>query len=239
MGMTMTQKILAKHAGLDSVTAGQLIEANVDLTLANDITGPVAIREMEKAGFEQGVRQHQDCAGNGPLRTEQGHQVRRAVSASAASFRKKYNIVNFFDVGAMGIEHALLPEKGLTAPGELHHRRGQPHLHLRRAGRVLDRRRFHRPRGRHGDRQGVVQGAERDQVRAHRQAEPVGIRQGRDPAHHRQDRRGRRAVQVDGVRRRGRRTRCPWTTASPSATWRSRPVRRTASSRWTTRRWTT
>lgn len=53
MGMTMTQKILAKHAGLDSVTAGQLIEANVDLTLANDITGPVAIREMEKAGFSK------------------------------------------------------------------------------------------------------------------------------------------------------------------------------------------
>ena len=53
MGMTMTQKILAKHAGLDSVTAGQLIEANVDLTLANDITGPVAIREMEKAGFDK------------------------------------------------------------------------------------------------------------------------------------------------------------------------------------------
>ena len=52
MGMTMTQKILAKHAGLESVTAGQLIEANVDLTLANDITGPVAIREMEKAGFD-------------------------------------------------------------------------------------------------------------------------------------------------------------------------------------------
>ena len=51
MGMTMTQKILAKHAGLESVTAGQLIEANVDLTLANDITCPVAIREMEKAGF--------------------------------------------------------------------------------------------------------------------------------------------------------------------------------------------
>ena len=51
MGMTMTQKILAKHAGLESVTAGQLIEANVDLTLANDITGPVAIREMEKAGL--------------------------------------------------------------------------------------------------------------------------------------------------------------------------------------------
>ena len=53
MGMTMTQKILAKHAGLESVEAGQLIEANVDLTLANDITGPVAIREMDKAGFDK------------------------------------------------------------------------------------------------------------------------------------------------------------------------------------------
>ena len=73
MGMTMTQKILAKHAGLESVTAGQLIEANVDLTLANDITGPVAIREMEKAGLRQGVRQHQDRARNGPFCTEQGY----------------------------------------------------------------------------------------------------------------------------------------------------------------------
>ena len=53
MAMTMTQKILARHAGLDSVSTGQLIEANLDLTLANDITGPVAIREMEKAGFEK------------------------------------------------------------------------------------------------------------------------------------------------------------------------------------------
>ena len=73
MGMTMTQKILAKHAGLESVTAGQLIEANVDLTLANDITGPVAIREMEKAGFDKVFDQHEDRAGNGPLCTEQGY----------------------------------------------------------------------------------------------------------------------------------------------------------------------
>ena len=53
MAMTMTQKILASHAGLESVTAGQLIEANLDLTLANDITGPVAIREMEQSGFDK------------------------------------------------------------------------------------------------------------------------------------------------------------------------------------------
>ena len=70
MAMTMTQKILAKHAGLDAVTAGQLIEAQVDLTLANDITGPVAIREMEKAGFDKVFDTHQDRACYGPLCTE-------------------------------------------------------------------------------------------------------------------------------------------------------------------------
>ncbi len=118
MGMTMTQKILAKHAGLESVTAGQLIEADVDLTLANDITGPVAIREMEKAGFDRVfdktkialVMDH--FAPNKDIKSaEQCLECRE--------FAKKYDIVNFFDVGAMGIEHALLPEKGLTAPGEL------------------------------------------------------------------------------------------------------------------------
>ncbi|GAB2044714.1 3-isopropylmalate dehydratase large subunit [Agathobaculum sp. TL06] len=118
MGMTMTQKILAKHAGLESVEAGQLIEANVDLTLANDITGPVAIREMEKAGFDKVfdrtkialVMDH--FAPNKDIKSaEQCLECRE--------FAKKHQIVNFYDVGAMGIEHALLPEKGLTAPGEL------------------------------------------------------------------------------------------------------------------------
>lgn len=118
MGMTMTQKILAKHAGLESVTAGQLIEANVDLTLANDITGPVAIREMEKAGFDK-------VFDNTKIALVMDHFAPNKDIKSAEQclecreFSKKYNIVNFFDVGAMGIEHALLPEKGLTAPGEL------------------------------------------------------------------------------------------------------------------------
>lgn len=230
MGMTMTQKILAKHAGLESVTAGQLIEANVDLTLANDITGPVAIREMEKAGFDK-------VFDNTKIALVMDHFAPNKDIKSAEQclecreFSKKYNIVNFFDVGAMGIEHALLPEKGLTAPGELIIGADSHTWHLRCTGRILDRRRFYRSRRRHGDRQGMVQGAERHQVCAHRQAEPVGIRQGRYPAHHRQDRRGRRAVQVDGVRRRGRTRAVHGTTASPSATWRSRPVRRTASSR--------
>ena len=118
MGMTMSQKILAKHAGLESVTAGQLIEANVDLTLANDITGPVAIREMEKAGFDK-------VFDNTKIALVMDHFAPNKDIKSAEQclecreFSKKYNIVNFFDVGAMGIEHALLPEKGLTAPGEL------------------------------------------------------------------------------------------------------------------------
>ena len=116
MGMTVTQKILAKHAGLESVTAGQLIEANVDLTLANDITGPVAIREMEKAGFDK-------VFDNTKIALVMDHFAPNKDIKSAEQclecreFSKKYNIVNFFDVGAMGIEHALLPEKGLVGPG--------------------------------------------------------------------------------------------------------------------------
>lgn len=118
MGMTMTQKILARHAGLEAVTAGQLIEAKVDLTLANDITGPVAIREMEKAGFDN-VFDHTKVvlvmdhfAPNKDIKSaEQCLECRE--------FARKHGIVHFYDVGRMGIEHALLPEKGLTAPGEL------------------------------------------------------------------------------------------------------------------------
>lgn len=118
MGMTMTQKILARHAGMEAVTAGQLIEANVDLTLANDITGPVAIREMEKAGFDK-------VFDNTKIALVMDHFAPNKDIKSAEQcmgcrqFSKKHGIVNFFDVGAMGIEHALLPEKGLVAPGEL------------------------------------------------------------------------------------------------------------------------
>lgn len=118
MAMTMTQKILASHAGLESVTVGQLIEANLDLTLANDITGPVAIREMEKAGFEHVfdktkialVMDH--FAPNKDIKSAE-------QCLTCRNFSGKHKIVNFFDVGQMGIEHALLPEKGLVGPGEL------------------------------------------------------------------------------------------------------------------------
>lgn len=117
MGMTMTQKILAAHAGLDSVKAGQLIEAKLDLVLGNDITTPVAINEFEKCGacsvFDRErialVLDH--FTPNKDIKSaEQSRQVR--------NFAKKYNIKNFFDVGCMGIEHALLPEAGLVGPGD-------------------------------------------------------------------------------------------------------------------------
>ena len=118
MAMTMTQKILAKHAGLPSVQAGQLIEASVDLTLANDITGPVAIREMEKAGFDTVFDREKIAlvmdhfAPNKDIKSAE-------QCLTCREFAKKHYITHFYDVGDMGVEHALLPEKGLTAPGEL------------------------------------------------------------------------------------------------------------------------
>lgn len=117
MGMTMTQKILAAHAGLEQVEAGQLIETELDLVLGNDITSPVAINEFEKCGagsvFDKDkialVLDH--FTPNKDIKAAQQCKQTR-------EFASKYNISNFFDVGEMGIEHALLPEKGLVGPGD-------------------------------------------------------------------------------------------------------------------------
>ena len=117
MGMTMTQKILAAHAGLEEVVPGQLIRAKLDMVLGNDITSPVAINEFEKAGFDQVfdkskvsmVMDH--FTPNKDIKAaEQCRQCR--------TFAKSFGIENFYDVGAMGVEHALLPEKGLVAAGD-------------------------------------------------------------------------------------------------------------------------
>ncbi len=118
MGMTMTQKILAKAAGLESVQVGQLIEARLNLVMGNDITTPVAITEFEKAGFTQVfdkdhiaiVLDHYT-----PCKDIKSAQLCK----TAREFAKKHSITNFFDVGHMGVEHALIPEKGLAAPGEV------------------------------------------------------------------------------------------------------------------------
>ena len=114
----MTQKILANHAGLDQVSAGQLIRAKVDLVLGNDITAPVAIIEFEKAGIEQ-VFDREKIAlvmdhftPNKDIKAAEQCKVVR-------TFAKKYQITNFFDVGKVGVEHALLPEMGLVKPGDL------------------------------------------------------------------------------------------------------------------------
>ena len=118
MGMTMTQKILAAHAGLESVRAGQLIMAKLDLVLGNDITSPVAINEFNKNGFD-GVFDKDKIAlvmdhfaPNKDIKAAQQCKQCR-------TFAKAYGISNYYDVGEMGIEHALLPEKGLVGPGEL------------------------------------------------------------------------------------------------------------------------
>ncbi len=117
MGMTMTQKILAKHAGVERVEAGQLVAVSLDMVLANDITAPVGIKEFNKTGrsvFDKNkialVMDH--FTPNKDIKAAQQCKLVREFAA-------KHGIVNFFDVGEMGIEHALLPEKGLVTAGNV------------------------------------------------------------------------------------------------------------------------
>lgn len=117
MGMTMTQKILAAHAGKASVAAGELIEAKQDLVLGNDVTTPVAITEFENAGFTKVFDKDKIAIVLDHFTPCKDINAAK-LSLQARTFAKKHNITNFFDVGTMGIEHALLPEKGLIAAGE-------------------------------------------------------------------------------------------------------------------------
>ncbi len=118
MGMTMTQKILADHAGLDSVKAGQLIMAKLDIVLGNDITTAVAIPEFEKTGAtevydnEKVVIVLDHFTPNKDIKAAEQCKVSR-------EFAYKHNIKHFYDVGDMGIEHVILHEKGIVAPGEV------------------------------------------------------------------------------------------------------------------------
>ena len=117
MGMTMTQKILAAHAGLPEVHAGELIEAKLDIVLGNDVTTPVAIGVFEKAGFTEvfdkdriviALDHYTPCK-----------DIKSAeLCVTAREFAKKHNITHLYDVGTVGIEHALLPEQGLVGPGD-------------------------------------------------------------------------------------------------------------------------
>jgi len=118
MGMTMTQKILAAHAGLSEVKAGQLIEADLDLVLGNDITSPVAIHEMEKMKVN-GVFD-KDKIALVPDHFVPNKDIKSAEHCKCVrQFAKKNEITNYFEVGEMGIEHALLPEKGLVVAGDV------------------------------------------------------------------------------------------------------------------------
>ena len=118
MGMTMTQKILAAHAGLDKVEAGQLIEADLDLVLGNDITSPVAIKEIEKMKVN-GVF-HKDKIALVPDHFVPNKDIKSAEHCKCVrEFARRNEITNYFEVGEMGIEHALLPEKGLTVAGDV------------------------------------------------------------------------------------------------------------------------
>ncbi len=117
MGMTMTQKILARHAGLDSVRPGQLIQAKLDLVLGNDITTPVAINEFEAAGFDKVFDKSRIALVMDHFTPNK--DIKAATQCKQCrTFARKFDIDHWYDVGTMGIEHALLPEQGLVAPGE-------------------------------------------------------------------------------------------------------------------------
>ena len=118
MGMTMSQKILAYHAGLDSVKAGQLSNAELDMVLGNDITSPVAVKEFGKAGFS--CVKCRDRVSMVMDHFTPNKDIKAAEQVKTVrNFANQYGIENFFDVGEMGIEHALLPEKGLVGAGDL------------------------------------------------------------------------------------------------------------------------
>jgi 3-isopropylmalate/(R)-2-methylmalate dehydratase large subunit len=118
MGMTMSQKVLASHAGLSEVKPGQLIEADLDMVLGNDITSPVAIRELDK--FKKKTVFDKDKIALVPDHFVPNKDIKSAENcACLRHFAKENRITNYFEVGQMGIEHALLPEKGLVTAGDL------------------------------------------------------------------------------------------------------------------------
>jgi 3-isopropylmalate/(R)-2-methylmalate dehydratase large subunit len=118
MGMTMIEKILAAHSDQDQVKVGEIVNARVDMVLGNDITSPVAIKEFNKIGVDKVFDKERIAlvpdhfAPNKDIKAAEQVKVVR-------EFAQKYDITNYFEVGQMGIEHVLLPEKGLTLPGEI------------------------------------------------------------------------------------------------------------------------
>ena len=117
-GMTMTQKILAAHAGLDKVEAGQLIKARLDMVLGNDITTPVAVKEFRKIGVDEVFDKNKIAIV--PDHFTPSKDIKSAEQVKfIKEFAREMGIVNYFEIGQMGVEHALLPEKGLVVPGDV------------------------------------------------------------------------------------------------------------------------
>ena len=115
--MTMAEKILAAHAGLDEVEPGQLIECDLDLVLSNDVTAPIAVKEFRKIGVEKVFNPTKIALV--PDHYVPNKDIKSATqSKQCREFANKYDILNFYDVGQMGIEHALLPEKGIVTAGD-------------------------------------------------------------------------------------------------------------------------
>ena len=193
MGMTMTQKILAHAAGLAQVHAGDLIEANLDLVLGNDITTPVAIREMDKFRSDEVFDKDK-------IALVMDHFIPNKDIKSAEhckcvrEYARKHQITNYFDVGQMGIEHALLPERGLVVAGDVVIGADSHTCTYGALGA------FSTGVGSTDMAAGCVTGKAWFKVPS---AIKIRLRQGCDPPHYRGDRRRRRTVQVDGVHRRG------------------------------------
>ncbi|MEK7852784.1 MAG: aconitase family protein, partial [Planctomycetota bacterium] len=118
MGMTITEKIIAAHAGLREARPGQFVYANVDMCLGNDITAPIAIEEFEKAGIQKVF--DPDKIALVPDHFTPNKDIKSAQQAKTLrEFAEKHHLKHYFEIGRMGIEHALLPEKGIVAPGDL------------------------------------------------------------------------------------------------------------------------
>jgi 3-isopropylmalate/(R)-2-methylmalate dehydratase large subunit len=118
MGMTITEKILAAHAGKERVTPGELINAKLDVVLANDVTAPIAIKEFRKAGAKKVFDKDKvvfvpdHFAPNKDINSAEQCKLMR-------DFAREHDLTNYFEVGKMGVEHALLPEQGIVLPGDL------------------------------------------------------------------------------------------------------------------------
>ena len=164
MSQTISEKILAVHCGKKEVHPGELINCKLDLVLGNDITAPPAITEFEKIGVSKVFDKKKIFLV--PDHFTPAKDIKSAEQVKMMrNFAKKYGIVNFFEIGCMGVEHALLPEMGAISPGMLIIGADSHTCTYGALGAVLDRRRLDRHGGGNGDRRGLVQGPGAAEVR--------------------------------------------------------------------------